>query len=385
MKRKTLDVIKAGALSAVMIVSLAACGNGTGTGTGNDAAANENAAGGTTVTQEAPAQDAVEAATTDTVLSAATEQAAALATEAAAESATESAAEAATGTAEPQNNVVFENGGLQLLVPEEYVEELLIETPQDDAEGILFKVAEKASVDAAKELHGDEADTFDMGWLFSIGKVTEDEMHKKLCEDMSGMEAVAKDVDGNFYLYYHPTDVRFERVTSEEFDEGMERRTVLNDWANTVFESFAKDNADILSPVRYGNSDVQIYLARIAYMPDVNYTVSTLEYAQNGALSPAGVDAAPYVESLLTDADIDYSDDEAPDGEYIVLNFPDENVRFDFFYLEEGQNYIRRVYTDEEGENSTLYKATFKDETVTANGIMDKFVKALAEANGFAQ
>ena len=120
-------------------------------------------------------------------------------------------------------------------------------------------------------------------------------------------------------------------------------------------------------------------------MPDVNYTVSTLEYAQNGALSPAGVDAAPYVESLLTDADIDYSDDEAPDGEYIVLNFPDENVRFDFFYLEEGQNYIRRVYTDEEGENSTLYKATFKDETVTANGIMDKFVKALAEANGFAQ
>lgn len=382
MKRKTLDLIKAGALSAVMIISLAACGSGTGSGTGNDAAATDTPVAESSVTQEAsdetPTQDI---ATADTTLAVSTEAA----TESAAEYATEAAAGASTTAAETQY-LTYENGGFKLMVPGEYNDELLIEMPQDDAEGILFKVAEKASVEAAKADYGDEADAYDMGWLFSIGKVTEDEMHEMLCGDMFGKQVIAKDADGNFYIHSGPTDVRLYRANNEEMEKAEEHWSILCEWADSMIESFAYDNPDKLTHATYGNSDVQIYLARIAYQPDVNYTVSTLEYADKGALSPAGVDAAPYVESLLTDATIVYADDqETPDGEYIVLNFPDENTRLDFFYLEGGQNYIRRVYTDEDGESATLYKAIFNDKTLTANGIMDKFVKALAEANGFTQ
>ena len=72
----------------------------------------------------------------------------------------------------------------------------------------------------------------------------------------------------------------------------------------------------------------------------------------------ADVDAASYVLSALDGAAFEHVDlEEGPDGEYVVLNFPEEGVRYDVFsadgnlirrVTEYGEDYMRAVY-DEEG------------------------------------
>ncbi|MBR0282824.1 MAG: hypothetical protein IJQ81_14780 [Oscillibacter sp.] len=102
----------------------------------------------------------------------------------------------------------YENGGLSFEIQPKYNNLLTVETPVNDAEGVLFKVSETASL---------EAGGYDgAGWLFSIGAVSAEKMHDMLCWDMSGAYAFAKDANGAYYILYHPTDVRYERATAEE-------------------------------------------------------------------------------------------------------------------------------------------------------------------------
>ena len=60
---------------------------------------------------------------------------------------------------------LYENDGLKLMIPLEYDELLITETPQDDRGARLFSVSEKASVEAAKATGMDYEGA---GWLFSI-------------------------------------------------------------------------------------------------------------------------------------------------------------------------------------------------------------------------
>ena len=72
-------------------------------------------------------------------------------------------------------------------------------------------------------------------------------------------------------------------------------------------------------------------------------------------------------------------DEEAPDGEYIVLAFDEDNIRFDFFLADPSSNLIREVYTIDGEEYSTMYRAIFEDKDKTAVGIMQKWCEQLAE------
>ena len=49
------------------------------------------------------------------------------------------------------------------------------------------------------------------------------------------------------------------------------------------------------------------------------------------------------------DADIS----ETPDSKYVVLNFPEDNVCFDFFHMEGKGNYVRMVWS---GTNEILWE-----------------------------
>ena len=271
---------------------------------------------------------------------------------------------------------LYENDGLKLLIPLEYEDLLLTETPQADEDGILFTVSEKASVEAAKKTssHYDGA-----GWLFSIGRIDEGRRQDLLCyTDLSGTEIFAKDADGYYYVYAHPTDVRFERETVEQMYEDQEQWTMLNGWAwNDVRSSFVAENTG-LSAVRQGNTDIDLYLARMAYMPGVHYTVSTTQF---GPLEPeAGAfNAAPYLAKLMEGVYTPVHDEEAPDGEYVVLNFPDDRIRFDFFFMEGAKNMIRQVWSD---GYEMLYKAEFEDETVNAADVMQQWYHDLAAQKG---
>ena len=266
---------------------------------------------------------------------------------------------------------IYENGGMKLLIPLEYDGLLVIETPQDNADGVLFSVSEKASIEAAKA-QGDEYDG--IGWLFSVARISEDAFREALCYDMSGMEVFAKDADG-YYMYCHPTDVRLVREDYND-KESIDQWTTLNEWAATAPDTFITENPGLTAEKR-GNTTLDMYLARIAYLDGVDYTVSATEY---GPMDGSGFDASRYAESLTNGVTFEYADDsETPDGEYIVLSFPDDDVRFDFFRAEGKENYIRQVWS---GDNEALYKAVYADSSIKASVIMNEWYDALVTVNG---
>ena len=79
---------------------------------------------------------------------------------------------------------------------------------------------------------------------------------------------------------------------------------------------------------------------------------------------------------LLNGATYENADDvEAPDGEYVVLNFPKDKVRFDFFLAEGSENVIREVW----GDNEQIYTATFTDDSIKASAVMQDWYHALME------
>ena len=157
----------------------------------------------------------------------------------------------------------------------------------------------------------------------------------------------------------------------------MEMWTELNEWAATVPDTFLSENPQ-LTAAKIGNTSVDMHLARIAFDDDVNYTISTLKYLE---LEPKDVDPAPYLEKLRNNVTYEPVDEEAPAGEYVVLAFPDEGVRFDFFFVEDGRNYIREVWR-EDSEWEKLYRADFEDESIDATEVMAEWYDALAVANG---
>lgn len=266
--------------------------------------------------------------------------------------------------------VFYQNEGFRLFLSQEDDALLLTETKQ--ADGMLFSVSEKASIEAQKAL-GSGAEG--AGWLFAIGRVDEAEFRDMLCRDRSGQEIFAKDNQGNRYVFYHPTDVRFVRENSKAMARDQHQWTRLTQWAGQfVRGNFILDNlAAGLTEESYDNSMVSMALASAAYQPGTNYTVSTNEY---GPLSPKGVAAAPYVERLIRNVEYKMVDSsETPDGEYVVLNFPDRNIRFDFFLMDGKENYVREVHED---GVETLYKAVFANGDIHASAVMQRWYWELA-------
>ncbi|MBR6461394.1 MAG: hypothetical protein IKS95_06155, partial [Verrucomicrobia bacterium] len=64
---------------------------------------------------------------------------------------------------------------------------------------------------------------------------------------------------------------------------------------------------------------------------------------------------------------------------YAVISFPETGERFDFFFMEGGENYVRQCWGDDYEE---LYKATFKDPSVRASDVVYEWFRAIAEQTG---
>ena len=269
---------------------------------------------------------------------------------------------------------LYENDGLKLLIPLEYDALLITETPQDDGEARLFSVSEKASVEAAEATGmGYEG----AGWLFSIERIDEATLRDLLCNtDLSGTEVFARDDQGRYYLYCHPTDVRYVREDNDAMAADQEIWTALNEWAwSKVRETFLRENPELIADTR-GSTSLELALAHIAYKSGTRYSVSTTEF---GPIEPAEdtFDAAPWLEKLMTDVRYELIDlSEAPDGEYVVLSLPDEELRFDFFLAEGKENLIREVHGEEE---IALYQASFADDSKASAVMLDWYDALVAD------
>lgn len=264
---------------------------------------------------------------------------------------------------DPQVWGEYENGGLSLEIQPRYNDLITVATPENDENGILFAVSETASL---------QAGGYDgAGWLFSIAKVGADRLHELLCYDMSGVDVFAQDADGNYYLYCHPTDVRYERATAEEMERDQEQWAELCEWADGISYTFMEKNG--LEYASYGNSAVDMYLARAAWDDSANFTLSTTEY---GPVDAAGTDGTPYAGFILQGGFWENEYDETPDGEYVSLSFPDEDVRLDFFFAP--GCYVRFV----SGDTETLYQSVWYDDNVSYAEAMQGWYYAAAERAG---
>lgn len=283
------------------------------------------------------------------------------------------AAEIAASDAEAFDTKMLSVQGLHIPVPAVYNDQLVIQKPEGRDDGTFLTVSEKASIDAASD---DDGSNEGAGWLFSLAKISEETLRQLLCQDMSGMEVFACDTDGNYYTYNHPTDVRYMRESVEQMTADQDKWSALCEWAGSVPERVVLQNPG-LTPVKRTNTNLDIILARIAYAGDVKYTISTTAH---GPMEPADVDPAPYLNRLVNGVTFQYAyDEEEPDGEYVVLDLPEEGVRYDFFLAEGKENYVREVHGE---DYSILYKAVFEDGNSKASAIMNEWYEALVKNSG---
>jgi hypothetical protein len=158
-----------------------------------------------------------------------------------------------SGEALAKDSTFYTSNGYRLEVPNKYKDDLLTTTIFDKYEGTLFSVSEKKSVEESRAA-GMRYDG--MGWLFSIGKINEKQLNEMLCYDMSGVEIFARDISGMYYVFRHPTDVRYHRSTIEEMKEDQAKWTELVQWGyKYVRDEFVKNNPGLVS-VAFNNDEV---------------------------------------------------------------------------------------------------------------------------------
>ena len=262
--------------------------------------------------------------------------------------------------------------GITFEIPEEIRDLVTVQT-QLGSEDEIVMVSETASRDAALAMEDEDVEY--AGWLFTITKMREKDVEKLRCGGMEGMNVFAED-DDIYYVFNHPTDVRFVREQYEDIDADMEQWNLVNEWAGTVCDEILGNNPE-LDAVSFSNTDLDMHLAKIAFGEDVKVVFKSLEF---GELDPSTLKEDDYIDDLTDDVTFEYAQDQEaiPDGEYIVMEFPEENVRFDFFKSEE--NTVREVITLDDGEEITqLFKASFEEDAdKTATGIMQAWCEAIA-------
>jgi hypothetical protein len=269
--------------------------------------------------------------------------------------------------------------GISFEIPEEIRNLVTVEDGAD--EDTIVAVYETASVDAAKALGREDEGA---GFIFSISTLPEARVKELRCGDMSGMEVFAED-DDVFYVFNHPTDVRFVR---ESYDyDGIEEDesawTKINEWADQEVRQEILANNPELDEDFYTNTYLDMLLARAAYEEGTEYELRSVEFGAD-PLDPATLSDNDFAEELAEDFTYEeLPDAQAPDGEYEVLAFDvdGEEVRYDFFHASDSKNLIREVRKVGEEEYETLYQATAKDADdvdETTTDIMEEWCAAIA-------
>lgn len=348
MKKNIAKLVQMGILVPALVLSMAACGTSGNSGT---------AKSDDTAPVEETAQEGQEGTEETTPADEGKEETAPADQEGAAKEA-----------------VVFENAGMKITLPAELADKISVETPEKDEDGAIFSAYEIASVEADKALGNENQGG---GWLFAICTRTEDDVRAIMTSDSSGEEIIGYDGNGVYYVFYHPTDVRYVRETPEQMEKDQDQWTAAVDWANSVYDTFAQDNPGI-TKVTWGGTEVESYLARTCYQKDAKYEMGVSEDDMKAA---GGVDSEKYFKLLTTDAKYERVDGmKAPEGEYVVISFPEDDARFYFYTGEENANIIRHVWFEDQDEE--IFKVTFADGSKNAGEIMKQWYAEIEQNAG---
>lgn len=116
--------------------------------------------------------------------------------------------------------------------------------------------------------------------------------------------------------------------------------------------------------------------AELAKLSEVPFTLATTEY---GVMTLKDPSMAEIFAELLNAMTFEPTSAEAPEGEYVVLAFPEEDVRFDFFLGDVQENLFRMVNAD---GTEQMYKATVPEGRAEIGNVMDAWAYSMADALG---
>ena len=120
-------------------------------------------------------------------------------------------------------------------------------------------------------------------------------------------------------------------------------------------------------------------------MEQIGKTPCTISETEYGPLdvTKGGLDNQTYVDLIKQMSFTEVDPSKTPEGEYVVLAFPEKNVRYDFFLADTQNNYFRQVRTDANGaETETLFQAKVPKELSAIANIMDSWCFSVASAQG---
>lgn len=264
---------------------------------------------------------------------------------------------------------IYESMGWRVSIPYAYDTRLVTEMPLG-TDGTFFVVSEKASRDAAKKR---KEPVEGAGWLFSLGVVSEAKLHEILCGEMAGAVLFAQDNRGDYFIYYHPTDVRYVREDGWRMQKDQEKWSELNAWAwSEVRDSFIGLNAG-MEKLTADNTDVGISLAQIMYRPGTEYKI--IKDGVAVAAPPSGFSAVPYGVKLLYGAFYEMQQKKKiPEGDCVSLELPKAGVRFDFAAGKDGKVFVREV---RQGSKPLVYQAVYENTTINPLDVLSAWQRAM--------
>lgn len=145
---------------------------------------------------------------------------------------------------------MVEVDGVTLAIPQKYSDKVfkVLNSLDADEDGVFIIVSEIASMEAEEALGQYESGDEGAGWLFSIGRVSEAEAQQIREEDIGYAAVFAKDANNKYYVFYHPTDVRYVRETEEQMRADQDEWTELVEWANSeVINDILKNSEGLIA------------------------------------------------------------------------------------------------------------------------------------------
>jgi len=130
--------------------------------------------------------------------------------------------------------------GLEILLPEEYLDALIVTTefPDTDTHHTpLLRVQERASVEALEKDYGSSEGG---GFLFGIVQLDQAGLEEHLLNDYGGVHVFARN-ETHYYAMTHPTDVQFYRSGEASAEEWAEWE-VLSSLGDDVCQDFLRRN-----------------------------------------------------------------------------------------------------------------------------------------------
>ena len=245
---------------------------------------------------------------------------------------------------------LYETSGIRLEVKPKYNEKITVELPGYDENGVIMKVYDSAKMD--------NQEGSDAGWLFSVAQCGEFRLRDRICKGMPSETVFAKDYFGMCYSVKYP--------------ETQTARDELVEWAANISDVLIDQNAN-LEPFSRNTTDVGMYIARAVYDTEAVYSINDSEF---GTVDKSWVDATEYAERILNTDMVEVEREEAAEGKYISLFFPNDNVKFDFFKDED--NLIRET----NGSKETYFEAVPNENGETVMDIMQGWYYSLVESSG---